>query len=367
MPILCRTHAVFSLCLSALLAAPSLADAPPASAAFRLMLATMPDVEDAPAGGYQIDFGDVRAARALQEATGAAPLDPEDRALAALLRGGTQIFVRSASAEDARFRAANGFGFVDVETNLQYARPPIWLNLLSLGFGAGAVAAETLPGAGFTMEERHGHSVFWRGEQDNAVMQPNLPPDDLYGGAVRRSVRLALTGDILAFSHAWAVLDTVLTADMPRMVDDVEITALLDALDAVTGPDERLILATLFVDVLPADYPGTLLMADLFGDEGHVTIVSLLPSLTLPAEDQAARLASNWSELAINDAGDSFADLLGVDAATTLSDVGAPVLVMRLDTAFDAEANRLLFNQAYRAVQSALMRRDFERLLSESP
>lgn len=367
MPVLPRVKAVCCLCLFVFLAAPSLADEPPASAAFRLMLATMPDVEDAPAGGYQIDFGDVRAAQALLEASGAAPFDPEERALAALLRGGTQIFTRSASAQDARFRAANGFGFADVDTNLQYARPPIWLNLMSLGFGAGAVAADLLPGAGFTRDDRHGHSVFWRGEQDNAVMQPNLPPDDLYGGAVRRSARLALAGDILAFSNAWAVLDTVLTTDLPRLVDDAEIAALLDALDAATHPDERLILANLFVDALPAEYPGTLLMADLFGDDGHVTIVALRPTHILPAADQAAQLGVNWSGLAINDAGDSFADLIGGDAETMVIETGVPVLVMRLNTPIDAEANRLLFNQAYWALQSALMRRDFERLLSDRP
>ncbi|WP_420397781.1 hypothetical protein [Nioella sp.] len=367
MPVLRHAKAVCCLCLSVFLATPSLADAPPASAALRLLLATIPDVADAPAGGYQIDFGDVRAARSFLEANGVAPLDPEERALAALMRGGTQIFGRSASAQDARFRLANGFGFDDVETNLQYARPPIWLNLLSLGFGAGAVAADLLPGAGFTHEERHGHSVFWRGEQDNAVMQPNLPPDDLYGGAVRRSARLAVAGDILAFSNAWAVLDTVLTTEMPRMVDDAEIAALLDALDAAAHPGERLILANLFVEALPAEYPGTLLMADLFGDDGHVTIVALRPTQILPAADQAARLGVNWSGLAINDAGDSFADLIGADAETAVIEAGAPVLVMRLDTRIDAEASRLLFNQAYRTLQSALMRRDFERLLSDRP
>ena len=367
MPVCRRSRAVFSLCLSLCLAAPAHADAPAASTAFRAMLAAIPDVEDAPEGSYQIDFGDPRAALAMLELSGAAPFDPEERALAALLRGATQIFERSASAEEASFRAANGFGFADVDTNLQYARPPIWLNMISLGFGAGAVLAENLPGAGFTMDERHGQSVFWRGEDDNAVMLRDLPPDDLYGGAIRRSTRLALAGDVLAFSNAWGVLDTVLTTDFPRMTEDAETAALLDALDAAAEADERLILASLFVDVLPAEYPGNLLVADLFGDDGHVTLVMLLPHQILPAEDQAARLRANWSGLAINDAGDSFADVLGAAAATAVIDTGMPVLVMRFDTPIDAQADWLVPNQAYRIVQSALMRRDFERLLSDQP
>lgn len=367
MPISRHPRAIFSLCLSAVLAVPAFADEPPVTSAFRMMLDAMPDVEDAPAGAYQIDFGDVRAARAMLEATGAAPVDPEDRAMAALLRGGTQIFARSASADDASFRAANGFGFADVETNLQYARPPIWLNMISLGFGTGASVAQGLPEAGFTQEERHGETVFWRGEQDFAVMQPDLPPDDLFGGAVRRSVRLSLSGDVLAFSSGWPVLDTVLTTDLPRMTAEEDVQTLLDALDLAANEDERLIFASLFIDILPAEYRAPLLTADLFGDDGHVTLVAFLPTDIMPAEDQVARLLANLWAVPINSDGDGFAEIIGAEAGVQLIEADQPVIVMRLETAVDPDQNRLVLNRGYGAFQSLLMRRDFDRLLNDTP
>jgi len=366
MPVLHPARTALGLCLGLGLSTPVFADDLPVTSALRLLLVTMPDAQDAPAGSYQIDFGDVRAARALLQATGNLPLDPEDGDLTALMRGGTQIFARSASADETAFVAANGFGFADVDTNMQYARPPLWLNVLSLGFGVGDGVSEGLPEVGFTQEDRHGVSVFWRGDQDNAVMQPT-PTDDLYGGALRRSVRLALAGDMMAFSSSWGVLETALTDTLPRMSDAAEVVALLDAIDASAAADERLILANLFIDVLPADYPGNLFLADLFNTEGHVTLAAYLPTDTVPVEDQAARLHANWSGLPISGNGGSFADLLGADVSVQVVDAGQPVIVMRLNTPFNTEVNRLLLNRGFGAVQSALFRGDLERLLSEMP
>ncbi|MGI3184829.1 hypothetical protein [Nioella aestuarii] len=367
MPVSRRLHAICGLCLSMCLGFPALADDPPVTSAFRMMLDAMPDVADAPAGAYQIDFGDVRMARVFLERAGAVPVDAEDRAMMALLRGGTQIFARSASADESSFRSANGFGFADVETNLQYARPPMWLNMVSLGFGTGASVAQGLPEAGFTPEERHGQSVFWRGEQDYAVMQPDLPPDDLYGGAVRRSVRLALSGDVLAFSNGWPVLDTVLTPDLPRVTEDGNVRTLLDALDLAAHEDEHMILASLFIDILPAEYPSPLITADLFGDDGHVTLVAFLPTYIIPARDQVARLQANLWGVPINSEGDGFAEIIDAEAEVLLIEADQPAIVIRLETAVDPDRNRLVLNRGYGAFQSLMMRRDFDRLLNDIP
>jgi hypothetical protein len=284
-----------------------------------------------------------------------------------------------------------GFGPDQVVSMLTITAPPQSAILLQLTPGATPDVGPALIANGYVQTSQIGSPAYVRGDQDFAFDIAARNPADPFGGGMGLSSRIAIQGDILLQSRDWPMLTEMTATDTPKLGDNPEIAAMLNALDGM--PDDlgglvraRLMtdplvigawdpLAGLQIDEVPdlVEPPKTRLpfwslglIADLATDETETAVIALVYATQTDAVTAAASLQSAWRFQLSAAAGRSFEDITGAVAVTSVSGTG-PFVVLLTATLPTEVRGGMIDNRPWSVLIQAYYQRDLAILAPNLP
>lgn len=327
------------------------------TAGFRALLA------DLPALPAEVAYGDLAAARALDvSAVAGANRDPVILQLRALPRVPLTDGVRDPRTA---WRAVTGFGPPEVLRMATWIANPEHAAVFDLAPGAGAAVPGALAASGYAEETRNGVTAWAARGADFDMSLRARNPDDPFGGTLGMSARVQVDGDRLRQARSWPMLAAMGTA--PALAADRQVTALLDALERITGAG-ALIGATLWMDTAEMgliDGAGMILLADLSDGPNSTGVLALTIALPDAAAAQrlTERVATDWSQRPTTaGVGATFGGMTGGPAQVTVDPLGDGLWVLTLTQARPTEtytrSGTLTRNVTYTWLSQGLMQRD---------
>ncbi len=298
--------ALIGLCLPAPLAAED------RSARFLQLMTYLPDIMIANRAPQTPEFVDYEAANAVITAlvaAGAGEVLPEAR------RSLSGPLADAPQGQD--WTPKVGFSRADLRAGVLSDDAEARARVLLLRPEVIAQIGPALLANGYAFEEGKGFPAFWRSTDDLSFDPALRSKDDPFTYPLPQSSRIALDGEILMQSPSWPLLEAMFaTADTSPA-----LTAFGRVLDLSGWGDRRLIHATVFSDPMvfapgvltgkdltPVDAPAgsvpywsNLMLADLGGAEGDLTLVVLLYSARGDAEAAAAAMEAGLGSVVLGE------------------------------------------------------------------
>jgi hypothetical protein len=362
------------------------------SDAFRAMLAHVPVSFLGPlTERWEVMFGDITAGAV---AVSAPPADANPIFASAL-----GPFARAAVpplTDVLRGDSANiwpdllGFGPDQAVSMLTITAPPQSAILLQLTPGATDAVGPALITNGYEQTDQIGTPAYARGD-DFAFDPAARNTADPFGAGMGMSSRIAIQGDILLQSRDWPMLTEMTATDTPKLGDNPEIAAMLDALDGMPEDLGGLVrarlmtdplvigawdpLAGLQIDEVPdlVEPPKTRLpfwsmglLADLATADTETAAIALVYATQSDADTAAASLQSAWRFQLSAAAGRSFEDITGAEAVTSVSGTG-PFVVLLTATLPSEAHNGMIDNRPWSVLIQAYYQRDLAILAPNLP
>lgn len=364
----------FLLAALVTLAPAALADSP--TARFREMLAQTRD--PGPLPGLTIAYGDLAAARALDfSAVEGARLDPAYTQLRGFPLGDLSYGLRDPATD---WRAAVGFAPGDVQQLLELSAPPFQAHVMALDPGVLDHIPSALAALGYAPTQ-NGPLTAWAHGADLTVSPGARNPDNPFGGMLGRASRVHLDGTLLRQAASWPALAALLDPTQPRLTDQPDLSAILEALDlyappgalaqTILIPDAGALglsdpLAVVTGAATPPEGSVSAWRAALFADftTGPDSTGILALTLNLPDEDTAFALANHaartWAERPVPPSELSFGGLTRAHAEVLLHEAAPElwVLLIAQTGATERHGRGLTRGRAFTYLYAGAMRRD---------
>lgn len=363
------------------------------SDAFRTMLAHVPVSFLGPlTQRWEVMFGDITAGAV---AVSTPPTDANpifSSALGPLARAAVAPLTDVLQQDASRiWPGLLGFAPGQVASMLTITALPQSAILLQLPPGVADAVGPALIANGYAQSDQMGYAAFARGDEDFAVDIAARNSADPFGAGMGMASRIAIQGDLLLQSRAWPMLTEMTDEDAPKLADNPEIAALLDALDGMPVDLGGLIrarlmtdplvigawdpLADLQIDTAPdrADPPKSRLpfwsmglLADLATADTETAVIALVYATQTDAVTAAANLQSAWLHQLSPALGRSFEDITGAGAVTSVSGTG-PFVVLLAATVPTKAHNGWIDNRPWSALIRAYYQRDLSILAPVLP
>jgi hypothetical protein len=284
-----------------------------------------------------------------------------------------------------------GFGPGQIVSMLTVTGLPQSAVLLQLTPGVTDLVGPALIANSYMQTDQMGFPAYARGEQDLAFDIAARNSADPFGGGLGMSSRIAIQGDILLQSRDWPMLTEMTAADTPKLADNPEIAAILNALDGVPEDLGGLVRARLMTDPLVIGAWNPLaelqldaapsaqeppksrlpfwsmgLLADLATADTETVVIALVYATQSDAVTAAASLQSAWRFQLSAAAGRSFADMTGAGATTSVSGNGPFVTFLTATVATEAYGG-MVSNRPFSALIQAYYQRDLSILAPNLP
>jgi hypothetical protein len=359
--------ALIALCLPGTLAAEE------RSARFVELMTYLPSSVIANRSPQMPEFVDYEAASAVIDglvAAGGNEVKPDAR------RSVSGPFSKAPQGGD--WKGKVGFSRADLLASVSTDDPENRAVVVLLQPEAIARVGPTLLANGYALDEARGFPAFWRGKDDLGFDPALRDKDDPFAYPIPKSSRIAVDGQVVLQSPTWPMVEAMWATSEASPA----LTAFGRVLDLADWGNRQLIHATVFSDPMtfapgfrigkdltPVDAPpggvpywSNLMLADLGGADGDLTLVVVIYTARSDAEAAAAAMEAGLGALVLPSFGDkTLADLTAPGRGLVTGD-GPYAAVYAVETETDARTPAIVLNRGYRVLTTAAFSRELPLL-----
>jgi hypothetical protein len=257
-------------------------------------------------------------------------------------------------------RALVGFDMTDIRESASLTLDGTLMTLYRFDPGIGDRLGPALDALGYARDDRDGLPVWARGE-DFAFDMAHRNPANPFGGRLGRWGRVALDGDLVAWSPAWAPVEGF-AAGRPGMAEHPQVAALIDLLDRPEAGRGTLIAARFILDPAQGFGSPAVMSVDMADGADDVALFAFVVPPDQSAGDMAARAEWHWHNTPMRsfDGSETFADRFTGDAEFHAVATDLPVVLIRVT----APRETLQQNRSFERANDLLMQGDLELLLA---
>jgi hypothetical protein len=271
-----------------------------------------------------------------------------------------------------------GFSRADLRAGVLTNGPENRARVMLLSANVIAQVEPTLLANGYTLDEGKGFPAFWRIEEDLDFDRALRDAADPFTYPLPVSSRIALDGEILLQSPTWPMLEAMFATadtsptlqalggvlDLPDWGDRRVIHAMVFSDPMVFAPGIRLGEGLTPVDASPGGVPywSNLMLADLSGADGDLTLVVLLYITRSDAEAAAAAMEAGLGSLVLPSFDDkSIIELTGPGRTLVTGD-GPYAAVYAVETATRISTPSIVTSRGYGVLMNAAFLRELPLL-----
>jgi len=257
-------------------------------------------------------------------------------------------------------KALVGFEMTDIRESASVMQAERTMTLFRFEPGIEDAVGPALEALDYVRDDQGGVPVWARGG-DYETNLAGRDPANPFGGALGRFGRVAVDGDLVAWSPAWPAI-RAFAAGAPGMETHPHIAALIAALDAPGAGPGVLIAARFTLD--PGQRYGSpaVMSVDMANGTQDVALFAFVVPPDQDAEVVAARAEWNWRNTPMRSFSgpETFADRFGGEAEFSVIATDDPVVLIRLTKPRDG----IMSNRSYLAASALILRGDLEVLLA---